>query len=98
MKEKADVLKNLMKAQRPQPFINKLKMRREDLKRKPIEFKISRRFFNDPSIQLNPVSSLNKYEIYGELGKGAYGVVRMAYDKINDIKVALKIYEKFNLD
>lgn len=86
-----------MKAQRPQPLM-KLKIRKEDLKRKPVEPKTSRRFFRDPNISLNGIANLNKYEIYGELGKGAYGTVRMAYDKINDLKVALKIYEKTNLD
>ena len=81
------------------PFMNKLKIRREDLKRsnRPL-ISSSRNFFDDPNIKLNPIKNLNNYEIYGELGKGAYGVVRMAYDKMHDQKVALKIYEKFNLD
>lgn len=36
--------------------------------------------------------------MYEELGKGAYGTVRMAYDKENKQKVAVKIYEKWRLD
>lgn len=32
------------------------------------------------------------YEIYGELGKGAYGVVRMGMDKRSNEKIAIKIY------
>jgi serine/threonine protein kinase len=36
--------------------------------------------------------------MYEELGKGAYGTVRMAYDKENKQKVAVKVYEKWRLD
>lgn len=32
------------------------------------------------------------------MGKGAYGTVRMAYDKDNKQKVAVKVYEKWRLD
>ena len=40
----------------------------------------------------------NNYEIYGELGKGAYGLVRMGLDIRTKERVAIKIYEKKKLD
>lgn len=40
----------------------------------------------------------NNYEIYGELGKGAYGLVRMGLDIRTKERVAIKIYEKKRLD
>ena len=40
----------------------------------------------------------NNYEIYGELGKGAYGIVKMGMDKRTNEKIAVKIYEKKRLD
>lgn len=41
---------------------------------------------------------MNHYEIYGELGKGAYGTVRMGLDKRTNEKIAIKIYEKKKID
>ena len=41
---------------------------------------------------------MKKYEIFGELGKGAYGVVRMGVEKKNGQKIAIKIYEKNKID
>ena len=41
---------------------------------------------------------MNHYDIYGELGKGAYGIVRMGLDKRTNEKIAIKIYEKKKLD
>jgi MAP/microtubule affinity-regulating kinase len=41
---------------------------------------------------------MKNYEIFGELGKGAYGVVRMGVDKRTNEKIAIKIYEKKRLD
>lgn len=41
---------------------------------------------------------MSHYEIYGELGKGAYGIVRMGLDKRTNTKIAIKIYEKKRLD
>jgi hypothetical protein len=41
---------------------------------------------------------MKKYEIYGELGKGAYGIVRMGIDKTTGEKIAVKIYEKKKID
>lgn len=70
----------------------KFKLRKQDSKRKSIHQRASRNFFNDSNIVLNQIGHLNKYQVYGQLGKGAYGTVRMAYDRINDRKVALKIY------
>jgi serine/threonine protein kinase len=42
--------------------------------------------------------ALAKYELHGELGKGAYGIVRMAIEKNTKEKYAVKIYEKGRLD
>lgn len=41
---------------------------------------------------------LAHYDIYGELGKGAYGLVRMGMDKRTNEKIAIKIYEKKRVD
>ena len=41
---------------------------------------------------------MKKYEIFGELGKGAYGVVRMGVEKKTSEKIAIKIYEKKKID
>jgi serine/threonine protein kinase len=49
-------------------------------------------------VSVKPEEEMNHYEIYGELGKGAYGVVRMGLDKRINNKIAIKIYEKKKLD
>ena len=41
---------------------------------------------------------MKKYEIFGQLGKGAYGVVRMGVQKKSGEKIAIKIYEKKRID
>lgn len=76
-------MKMLTKNNRAPMFMNKMKLKKEDNKKgKAPESK--RGFFNDPTIITKDISELNNYEIYGELGKGAYGTVRMAYDKIRN--------------
>ena len=88
----------LTKSRNPPTFVNKMKLKKEDSnnnrRSKPSTLATKRSFFNDPTILTKDITELNNYEIYGELGKGAYGVVRMAYDKIRNDKVAIKIYEK----
>ncbi len=41
---------------------------------------------------------MSNYQVYDELGKGAYGIVKMGVDKKTSEKVAVKIYEKRRLD
>ena len=41
---------------------------------------------------------LKRYEILGELGKGAYGIVKMGLNRKTEEKVAVKIYDKKRLD
>jgi serine/threonine protein kinase len=40
----------------------------------------------------------DEYEMYGELGKGAYGLVHMGINKKTGEKVAIKLYHKKHLD
>jgi serine/threonine protein kinase len=40
---------------------------------------------------------LDNYEIREKIGTGSYAVVKLAVDKRNNEKVAIKIYEKVKL-
>lgn len=81
-------------------YYNKMKIKKDDKKMLIMQpaAKPKKRFFEDPQIQLQGEDNLKNYEMYEELGKGAYGTVRMAYDRENKQKVAVKIYEKLRLD
>ena len=56
-----------------------------------------RKFLN-VDVEMKDQDELKNYQIYAELGKGAYGVVKMGLAKRNNEKVAIKIYEKRRLD
>ncbi len=45
----------------------------------------------------NPQHSLNNFKFEKIIGQGAYAVVKLANDKSRGNKVAVKIYEKYNL-
>ena len=51
----------------------------------------------DLDIPIKGPEFFSVYEIYGELGKGAYGVVRMGVNKKTGEKVAIKYYPKKHL-
>ncbi len=93
-----------MKYQHIPNYVNKLKIKKEEtanvVKKLTNNFvgKQKRRFFEDLSIEMKSEESLSKYELHGELGKGAYGMVRMAIDKTSKDKYAVKVYEKARLD
>jgi serine/threonine protein kinase len=40
---------------------------------------------------------MERYELGGVIGKGSYAVVKSAHDTHKNIKVAIKIYDKFRL-
>ena len=73
-----------------------------------LEQKNQKKIDNKSHTSLSVVSSINsetysnnkkdKYEIGEILGKGAYGLVRLVTNKINNEKYAMKIYDKSKLD
>lgn len=58
---------------------------------------VPKRFLN-VEIVMKGEDELKNYTIYEELGKGAYGVVKMGINKKTNEKVAIKIYEKKKID
>lgn len=61
------------------------------------EKKRSKRVFNF-IVPVHSEEETKHYDIFGELGKGAYGLVRMGVDKRTNEKVAIKIYDKRRID
>jgi serine/threonine protein kinase len=49
-------------------------------------------------VKINNEEALKAYKIFGDLGKGAYGTVRMGINQRNDERVAVKVYDKRKLD
>ena len=89
-----DLMKNT-KNQFVPNYVNKLKMKKMEMneKKKPAKGKMLNLI-----IPVKGEEEKNFYEIYGELGKGAFGVVRMGLDKRTNEKIAIKIYEKKRID
>lgn len=85
----------MMKNQFAPNYINKLKMKKMQTseKKKPLKSKLL-----NLVVPIRTEEEMNHYQIYGELGKGAYGIVRMGLDKRLNNKIAIKIYEKKKLD
>lgn len=72
-------MNNLMKNQFAPNYISKLKMKKMENatdKKKPKNTKLLNLI-----VPIKPEEEMNNYEIFGELGKGAYGTVRMGLDK-----------------
>jgi serine/threonine protein kinase len=89
-------MNNMMKNQFAPNYINKLKLKKMENateKKKSTKPKLLNLI-----VPIKPEEEKNNYEIYGELGKGAYGTVRMGMDKRTNEKIAVKIYEKKRLD
>jgi serine/threonine protein kinase len=86
---------NIMKNQFAPNYINKLKMKKMETneKKRPSKSKMLNLI-----VPVKGEEEMNHYEIYGELGKGAYGTVRMGLDKRTNEKIAIKIYEKKKID
>lgn len=90
----AELMNTMMKNQVAPNYMNKLKMKKTEA----IEKKKSSRLRLNLKVQLKQEEELKKYEIFGELGKGAYGLVRMGVNKKTNEKIAIKIYEKKRID
>ena len=74
-----DLMSNLMKNQFAPNYIKKLKMMKienANEKKKPSKPKLLNLI-----VPIKSEEEKNNYEIYGELGKGAYGIVKMGMDK-----------------
>lgn len=67
-----------MKNQFAPNYITKLKMKKMETneKKRPTKHKMLNLI-----VPVKPEEEMTHYEVYGELGKGAYGVVRMGLDK-----------------
>lgn len=75
-------------------YLNKLKIKKnEHLEKK----KPKKRLLNC-QVEIKTEEVIKFYEIFGELGKGAYGLVRMGIDRRTGERVAIKVYEKKRLD
>lgn len=74
-------MNNMMKNQFAPNYINKLKMKKMETagEKKKITTRNSRLL--NLIVPVKSEEELANYEIYGELGKGAYGIVRMGLDK-----------------
>ena len=91
----ADLMSNLMKNQFATNYIKKLKMMKiENTQKKPA----TKPKLLNLIVPIKSEEEKGNYEIYGELGKGAYGIVKMGMDKRTNEKIAVKIYEKKRLD
>jgi hypothetical protein len=71
-------MNNLMRNNFAPNYINKLKMKKMETneKKRPVKSKMLNLI-----VPVKTEEEMNHYEIYGELGKGAYGIVRMGLDK-----------------
>ena len=88
----AELINNLMTTQNNTPnYLNKLKIKKNE--RKVVKKKIL-----NCNVEIKGEETIKFYEIFGELGKGAYGIVRMGIDRRTQEKVAIKVYEKKRLD
>lgn len=76
-------------------YLNKLKIKKNQNleKRKTVKKRIL-----NCNVEIKSQEAIKFYEIFGELGKGAYGIVRMGIDRRTGERVAIKIYEKKRLD
>ena len=88
-------MNNMMKNQFAPNYITKLKMKKMETneKKRPTKNKMLNLI-----VPVKPEEEMNHYDVYGELGKGAYGIVRMGLDKRTNEKIAIKIYEKKKID
>ena len=80
-----DLLTNLMKTNQTPNYINKLKLKKTERETKDKK-KEKEKIMNKPAllkldIEIKGAEKINDYEVYGELGKGAYGLVRMGINK-----------------
>lgn len=85
----AELMQNIMKNQFAPNFMDKLKMKKINTneKKKPAKNKLLNLI-----VPVKGEEEMTHYEVYGELGKGAYGIVRMGMDKRTSTKIAIKIY------
>jgi serine/threonine protein kinase len=91
----AELINNLMTTQNAPNYINKLKIKKTENieKRKNVKKKLL-----NCNVEIKNEEAIKFYEIFGELGKGAYGTVHMGIDRRTGEKVAVKRYEKKRLD
>lgn len=97
-----DLLADLTKHNQTQHFIHKLKLQKTEKdnnnKERRKNKESTKSHLLNLQISIRGPEALSEYEIYGELGKGAYGVVRMGVSKKSGEKVAIKFYPKKHLD
>ena len=92
---KTQLMNNLMTYNNGPDYMTKLRVKkREIMERK----KVCKKSIISCNIELKSEETIKNYEVYGELGKGAYGTVRMGIDKRTGEKIAIKVYEKKRLD
>lgn len=90
-----DLIAKMMK-QSPTPnYINKLKNKNKEINEKK---KLTKSKLLNLDLNIKNEEAIKEYEIFGELGKGAYGVVRMGINKQTGEKVAIKLYQKKHLN
>ena len=87
----AELINNLMATQNTPNYLNKLKIKKN-------ERKATKKKILNCQVEIKSEETIKFYEIFGELGKGAYGIVRMGIDRRTGEKVAIKVYEKKRLD
>lgn len=85
-------MNNITKNQVAPNFLNKLKMKK--LENGVEKKKLSKTKLLNLVVQVKGEEEMNNYEIYKQLGQGAYGLVKMGIDKRTQERVAIKIYQK----
>lgn len=81
-------------------YMNKLKIKKMEQKQQKEKNKIAqtKKKFLNVEFEIKGEQELKYYQVYEQLGKGAYGVVKMGISKRTNQKVAIKIYDKKRLD
>ena len=90
----AELYTNMFNNQNAPNYLNKLKIKKHEHMEKK---KMKKKLLNCV-VEIKSEENIKFYEIFGELGKGAYGLVRMGIDRRTNERVAIKVYEKKRLD
>ena len=90
----AELYTNMFNNQNAPNYLNKLKIKKHE----HMEKKKTKKKLLNCVVEIKSEENIKFYEIFGELGKGAYGLVRMGIDRRTNERVAIKVYEKKRLD
>lgn len=96
-KKNRDSLTTMMQQQFAPNYMKQLKIKKMEQREKGKTGQGRRRFLK-VDIEMKGEDELKHYQLFEELGKGAYGIVKMGISLRTNEKVAVKIYDKHRLD